>query len=42
LDEGLADGNFAGDFDADLDVEGTSADFDGVSSAFLKNLSRES
>jgi hypothetical protein len=42
LDEGFADGDFAGDFDADSDVGGSSADFDGDSSAFLQNLLRES
>jgi hypothetical protein len=42
LDEGLAEGDFAWDCDADLDVEGSSADLDGVSSAFSKNLLRES
>jgi hypothetical protein len=38
LDEGHADGVSAGDCDAGLDVGGSSADFDGVSSAFVKHF----
>lgn len=35
-------GDLAGNSDADLDAGGSSVDFDGVSSTFLNNLSRES